>query len=304
MKKTFIMIGAFVALMLSSCGSNYYVYSSFHEPATDGLRYIYSKDGLHWDSIPGVWLKPEVGKQKVMRDPSIVRTPDGIYHLVWTTSWRGDKGFGYAESKDLIHWSEERMIHVMDDPTTVNVWAPELFYDEDRKECMIIWASCIPGKFARGIEDEKNNHRLYYTTTKDFKSFSPAKLLIDPGYSVIDATLVKKGWNDYVMVVKDNTRKMRNIKISFAHDPHGPWSLPSEPFTEPLTEGPATAKVGNDYIIYYDRYGSKDFGAQKTRDFKHFEVITQEVHVPPLHKHGTIFKAPKRLIKKLLNNSK
>jgi len=39
-----------------------------------------------------------------MRDPSMVRTPDGTYHLVWTTSWKGDLGFGYAYSKDLIHW--------------------------------------------------------------------------------------------------------------------------------------------------------------------------------------------------------
>ncbi|MDE6002143.1 MAG: arabinosidase, partial [Prevotella sp.] len=54
--------------------------TSFHEPATDGLRFIYSYDGWQWDSIPGVWLKPEVGKQKVMRDPSIIRTPDGTFH--------------------------------------------------------------------------------------------------------------------------------------------------------------------------------------------------------------------------------
>ena len=47
-----------------------YLYTSFHEPSTDGLRYLYSEDGLHWDSIPGVWLAPKQGK--VMRDPSII----------------------------------------------------------------------------------------------------------------------------------------------------------------------------------------------------------------------------------------
>lgn len=40
------------------------------------------------------------------------------------------------------------------DTTTVNVWAPELFYDDCNNELMIVWASCIPGKFERGIEDE------------------------------------------------------------------------------------------------------------------------------------------------------
>lgn len=67
------------------------MYSSFHEPATDGLRYLWSRDGMHWDAIPGTWLAPKVGKQHVMRDPSIQSTPDGVFHMVWTSSWRGDR---------------------------------------------------------------------------------------------------------------------------------------------------------------------------------------------------------------------
>ena len=26
--------------------------TSFHEPANEGLRYLYSEDGMHWDSVP------------------------------------------------------------------------------------------------------------------------------------------------------------------------------------------------------------------------------------------------------------
>lgn len=94
--------------------------------------------GQYSGHLPG----SKVGKQKVMRDPSIIRTPDGVFHLVWTSSWRGDRGFGYAESRDLMHWSEPKFIEVMDDPTTVNVWAPEFFWDEDRQQAMVVWASC------------------------------------------------------------------------------------------------------------------------------------------------------------------
>ena len=123
---------------------DYYMFTSFHEPADEGLRYLYSEDGIHWDSIPGVWLKPELGQHQLMRDPSMVRTPDGTYHLVWTTSWKGDLGFGYAHSKDLIHWSEQQMIPVMaDEPTTINVWAPEIFYDDENDQFMVVWASCV-----------------------------------------------------------------------------------------------------------------------------------------------------------------
>ena len=289
--------------LFASCATNeMYVYTSFHEPATDGLRYLASRDGVHWDSVPGTWLKPEVGKQRVMRDPSIVRTPNGVYHFVWTCSWRGDPGFGYAESKDLIHWSEQRFIKVMDDPTTVNVWAPELFYDDVRKQCMIVWASCIPHKFPRGVEDEDNNHRLYYTTTKDFKTFAPARLLIDTDFSAIDATILKRAKNDYVMVLKDNTRPNRNLKVSFATDPQGPWSTPSAQFTENFVEGPTVAKVDGSYIIYYDRYKKYDFGAMQTTDFRTFREVTDSVSIPKLHKHGTIFKAPARLVRKLFKH--
>src|SRR5688500_16969520 len=184
---------------------------------------LYSKDGYEWKDLDTVLLQPSVGNQKVMRDPSIAQGPDGIFHLVWTSSWRGDKGFGYASSKDLIHWSEQRLIPVMEhETTTVNVWAPELFYDEDGKQFIIIWASCIPQRFERGIEEDSNNHRMYVTTTKDFKTFSPTKLFLDPGFSVIDAVIVKRSMNDYVLVLKDNTRPERNIKVAFANNPSGP----------------------------------------------------------------------------------
>ena len=302
MKKRFCIFSLLLTVMLTaSAQREVYVSTSFHEPATDGLRFIYSYDGWHWDSIPGTWLRPEVGRQKVMRDPSVIRTPDGTFHLVWTSSWRGDRGFGYASSKDLKHWSEQRFIEVMTDTTTVNVWAPELFWDDERGQAVIVWASCIPGKFPDGQEEHKNNHRLYYTTTKDFKTFAPAKLMIDPGFSCIDATLVKRGKRDYVMVLKDNTRPERDIKVAYSKSPYGPWSAASEPFTGKMMEGPTTAKVDGGWLIYYDRYELKDFGAHFTKDFVKFEDVSKQVSVPVLHKHGTIFKAPESIVYNLLH---
>lgn len=302
MKKLFLYSLVTLAMMFSTSTSakDIYVSTSFHEPANEGLRFIYSYDGINWNPIEGTFLSPKVGNQKVMRDPSIVKGPDGTFHLVWTSSWRGDKGFGYASSKDLIHWTEERFITVMDDPTTVNVWAPELFYDDVKRQYMIIWASCIPGKFPDGLEDHNNNHRLYYTTTKDFKTFSKAKLLIEPGFSSIDATMVKRGNNDYVMVLKDNTRKQRNIKVAFAKSPYGPWSEASESFTDMFCEGPSTAYVDGWYYIYYDSYRQKIYGAHRTKDFKTFEDRTGSVKFPVGHKHGTVFMASEDIVNNLI----
>ncbi|WP_163712523.1 glycoside hydrolase family 43 protein [Mangrovibacterium lignilyticum] len=294
---------ALLALISCSKEKGVYVFSTFREPADKGLFLAYSEDGYHWNDLGGPWLKPEVGQQKVMRDPSVVQGPDGTFHMVWTSSWRGDLGFGYANSKDLIHWSEEQFITVMTDTATVNVWAPELFYDDDNDRFIIIWASTIPFKFEKGEEEEKNNHRMYYTTTKDFKSFTDTKLFLDPDFSVIDCVIVKRGVKDYVLVLKDNTRPNRNIKVAFGETPLGPWNDISEPFTGFLSEGPTVVKVGEDYLIYYDDYGNKKYGCARTGDFKSFEDISDQVSLPEGHKHGTIFKAKQSVVDALMKKT-
>ena len=292
--------------LLFGCNAeeNYYMFTSFKEPATEGLYYLYSKDGYDWTRIEKNFLQPEVGNQQVMRDPSMVQGPDGTYHMVWTTSWRGDLGFGYASTKDLINWTEQRLIPAMDfDTTSVNVWAPELYYDQDSDRFIIIWASTIPYKFPKGEEDEKNNHRMYYTTTRDFKSFTETKLFLEPGFSVIDAVIVRRAADDFVLVLKDNTRPERNLKVAFGTSPLGPWKNISDPFTGFLTEGPAVLNLGEDYLIYFDEYRTKSYGAVRTQDFIQFDSIDHQINVPKGHKHGTIFCANKEVLNGLLREA-
>jgi len=298
--KSWTYILLFFAAMISSCSRKAYLFTSFHEPANEGLRILYSEDAYHWKAFEAIFLKPEVGEQKVMRDPSMVLGPDGVFHLVWTSSWRGDKGFGYASSKDLIHWSEQDFIPVMEkEAETVNVWAPELFYDDVKKQYIIIWASTIPNRFPKGEEEELNNHRMYYTTTKDFKVFSPTKLFLDPGFSVIDAVIVKRGNADYVLVLKDNTRPERDLKVAFADNPLGPFKNVSAPYTKKFTEGPAVVKVDDHWLVYFDSYADKNYGAVKTTDFKTFSSANVEITVPEGHKHGTIVPVKKSFLKNL-----
>ena len=298
-----LLISCSLLILFVSCSNKAYLFTSFNETADKGLRMLYSNDGYNWNDLDTVLLKPGVGNQKVMRDPSMVQGPDGTFHLVWTSSWRGDKGFGYASSKDLITWSSERFIPVMEhEPTTVNVWAPELFYDDEQKQYIIIWASCIPGRFERGIEEDSNNHRMYAVTTKDFMEFSDTKLFLDPKFSVIDAVIVKRAVKDYVLVLKDNTRPERNIKVAFSDSPMGPWKNISKPFTDNFTEGPSVVKVKDDWLIYYDSYRKKIYEASATKDFVHFTNITDKVRIPEGHKHGTIVTVKQKFVKQLKSN--
>src|SRR5215207_9136494 len=105
-----------------------YVFSYFKGNGEDGLHLAYSEDGLTWRALnhDSAFFKPTVGREKLTRDPSIVRGPDGTYHMVWTAGWN-EHGFGYARSKDLINWTDETFVPVMaHEPTAMNTWAPEI----------------------------------------------------------------------------------------------------------------------------------------------------------------------------------
>ena len=276
----------------------------------DGLHLACSNDGLQMTPLnrDAIYLKPTIGGG-LMRDPCIRQGSDGVYHLVWTTGW-WDKGFGVSSSPDLVHWSPQQFVEVnKDNPTAINTWAPELFYNDQKQEWMVFWATTIPGKFAEteppaGKGDSgpnKNqplNHRIYYVTTKDFQTWSDAKLLVDPGFNCIDATIAKIPANGtplagkYVMVLKDETivpLAKKNLRVLTADAPDGPWSAASEPITKDWVEGPTIAQVGNDWYIYYDEYRNHTYGAVRTRDFKTFDVVTENFVFPKGARHGTVF---------------
>jgi hypothetical protein len=139
-----------------------YLFTSFRGNGEDGLHLAYSRDGYNWTDLGGPFLRPKVGVSKLMRDPCIIQGPDGTFHMVWTSGW-GEKGIGYANSKDLIHWSDQKYIEVMvQEPQARNCWAPEVFYDESGKQYVIFWSTTIPGRFpeTEASGDRGWNHRI------------------------------------------------------------------------------------------------------------------------------------------------
>ena len=289
------------AISRSSAGrGEVFLFTSFRDSDQKFLRFLYSYDGYHWTNVPGTFLEANVGTNKQFRDPSIVRGRDGVFHLVWTAGWHGDQGFGCASSKDLVHWSAQKFVPVMtNEPTTVNVWAPEVFCDDG--QFIIVWASTVPGRFPDKLEKHDNNQRLFFTTTRDFIRFAPAELFFNADYSVIDGFLVKDGQR-FVLVNKDNSRPMLNLRVAFGNSPLGPWKDVSEPFTQKFTEGPCALKVGDDWLIYFDAYREKIYGAVKTRDFKTFTDVTKDVSFPENHKHGTAIRVPFEILDGLLKS--
>ena len=282
-----------------------YLFSYFKDNGDDGLHLAYSEDGYTWESLKNdtSFLTPRVGKDSLMRDPCIIQGGDGLYHMVWTVSWT-DKGIGYASSKDLIHWSEQRYLPVMDhEKGTRNTWAPEITYDRVAEQYMIYWASTITDKFpeTRSVKENGYNHRMYYTLTKDFKTFADTELLFDPGFNVIDATIEKVD-DGYLMFLKDETvvPEQKNIKMAYSETLNGPYSTLGLPITgDYWAEGPTSLKVDGKWIVYFDKYVDKEYGAVQSTDLKKWEDISGQINFPKGARHGTVFKVPRGLLSQL-----
>jgi hypothetical protein len=306
-------------LLLLACSvaraADGYLFTYFIGNGEDGLHLAASDDGYHWDKLGGgkSYLAPKVGKSRLMRDPCIVRGPDGTYHMVWTSGWN-ENNIGYASSKDLVNWSEQKELPVMaHEPTVLNAWAPEITWDDKRGEFLIFWASTVPGKFplTEGTSEDKYNHRMYFTTTKDFASFAPTRLFYDPGFSVIDATFVRaKG--KATLLVKDETRypPRKYLQLAAAPDLQGPFGPLAKPFTEPglWVEGPTALQIGDDVIVYYDAYKTRNYGALRSRDLVHWEDVSKQMHFPDegtkqRMRHGTAIAVPAALLAALRSPS-
>lgn len=283
-----------------------------------GLHLAYSYDGRVWTALNNdePLLVPEIGEDKLMRDPSICRGPDGTFHMVWTSSW-DDRIIGYASSKDLVNWSAQQAIPVMaHEPTARNCWAPELTYNPDDGLFYIYWATTIPGRHAAipGMEQKeaKLNHRIYLTTTRDFKDFSPTRLWFNPGFSAIDAAIVRDPVaKDWIMVVKNenHTPTEKNIRVTRTGDLAAGFPTEvSAKISPDWVEGPSPLFVGDTLYVYFDCYRKRRYGAVCSHDRgKTWTDASKEVSFPKDIRHGTAFAVDKafvdELVKKLANAS-
>lgn len=272
---------------------SYFEHRTKNEP---GLRLALSEDGLTYSALRGGarFLVPEVGESKLMRDPFLFKGAgrNAGWHLIWTTAWEGVT-IGHASSYDLINWSAQQAIPVMaNTPGTRNCWAPEAVWDAVTGQYVIFWASTVKGRFAEtaGTSESDYNHRMYCTTTRDFRTFTPARLFYDPGFSVIDATFFRDRRGGLNMIVKDETLKpeRKHLRITRARTPMGPFGPLSAPLPGAWVEGPSAINVGRDAIIFFDRYREGKYGAVRSRDLVSWEIIDHLVRMPERASHGTI----------------
>ena len=296
-------------LLFNSCSQpkNVYLFSYFLGNGEDGLHFAFSHDGLTWEALNDgkSYLAPQLGA-KLMRDPSICQGPDGTFHLVWTTGW-WDRIIGYASSKDLVNWSEQKEIPVMiHEPEAKNSWAPELFYDDVSALFYIFWATTIPDRHGEVAESEREkglNHRIYYTTTRDFITFADTRMMFNPDFSVIDAAVIK--WNsEYILFLKNENPNPPEKNIRYTKSANMGEDFPinvSAPITgDYWAEGPSPLKVGDDLYVYFDKYRDRRYGAVRSRDGVAWEDISEQIVFPKGTRHGTAFPVTEKVLERLM----
>lgn len=187
-----------------------YIFAYFPYAGTKDERIYFGigEDGLNFKALNDgkPVLESKLGTHG-LRDPFIIRSPEGDrFYLIATDltvagidqdgthypgqGWsenqvRGSQKIMVWESTDLVNWSEQRECKVAVD-TAGCTWAPEAYWDDTIGQYVVFWSSKVS-------DDGNSKQRIYYATTRDFYSFSPAKVWIDSDVSVIDATVIKVG---------------------------------------------------------------------------------------------------------------
>ena len=263
------------------------------------LHIALSSDGRHWTALNDnnpVW-------DQQIRDPYVRRDPDGLWRILSTGGGRaGDRAIVgpsclYATSKDLITFQVEGPLTLMKDVRNEtgslarNIWAPEWFYDEKTNEYMLFWSS--------SFENEGwKKSRLWYCKTRDWKTFTPAKPLFEPPYSVIDGTLLEHEGVYYLFHKEEEfgekTGERRAIRVATSKLPEGPYAIVEGHLNQGqivpvITEGPTVVKdpVKPGWLLFYDYCMTNRFGVSYSRDLINWSV-EDDVSFPSEARHGCV----------------
>ncbi len=247
--------------------------------------------------FPGDDADNSDGYANLVRDPSILYGPDGLFHLVFTSDINS-RSFGYAESPDLVHWSNVKLVQIWEnEPQSIDhTWAPEIYYDD-------VFSNCYMVAFSSGVGGDTLH--IQYTTTTDFDTWTaPRDLYRKPdNTTVIDGFIAKVTADHYIMATAQNGTAW----IVDGPTPYGPWTTRSSGAMGSPREGPALIKIGDTWHLYADYYaGLSDdvFRMAISSDTTNWTEVSAQTDLPakadvpdygydggPPH-HCTVFAAP------------
>ena len=264
---------------------------SYFKTNSEALYMLTSDDGYNWKPFNNgsAVLTGTVG-EKTLRDPFVFKDQQGVYHLISTNGWQSSS-IVHTTSTDLLNWTDQKFLPVMGDIKGVsNTWAPECIYDSKADTYMIYWSSTV----RKSIFSKRRNHRIWYTTTKDFNRFTESKVLFDPGYNVIDASIIKYK-SQYLMAFKDERGqhlfpKYKGIRMCTSESPQGPFKNITDIISPKPVEGPSLFIIEDKLVMFYDYFTKGRYGASSSLDGNHWQNVDDSFNLPNDLRHGAVFK--------------
>lgn len=206
-----------------------YLMAHFVEDANGYAEKIYFDLGRGED--PTKWDKLNNGEPILMsnlgtigvRDPYLIRSPEGDKFYLFATDLRvfggvgdwgdwgshGSRSLLVWESTDLKNWSDTRLVEVAPENAGM-AWAPEAIWDEDKGEYVVFWASELYDQATDPAHTRPTGAKIMYATTRDFGTFSPAKIYIDAERGAIDTTMIEHDGKIY-RFSKDNSSVSKQL---------------------------------------------------------------------------------------------
>ena len=285
------------------------------------VYFAVSRDGRTFIDVNGgnpVMTGDTLAEQKGIRDPHLMRGPDGAFYLAMTdlhiyakqeglrdTEWERE-GYGWGnnraivlmKSKDLIHWKRTniRLDKVFPDIGDIGcVWAPTTVYDEEAGKLMLSFT------MRYGTD---GLHKLYYSyVNDDYDSLLtfPKQLFEYPkACSCIDSDVTHVGKKYHLYYVAHDSHDS-GVKHAVSDHATGPYTYEPrwcDPEQTPCEAPTLRQMIGRDeWILMYDVFSARpnNMGFSATTDFihytdlGHFHTMTDENAVMK----ATNFSSPK-----------
>ena len=295
-----------------------YLFSYFKDE-THSIYFATSTDGYTFTDINGgepVFLGKDLGEQKGVRDPHVMRGPDNAFYMSMTdlhiyaqreglraTEWerpREDYGWGnnrsliFMKSYDLINWTYA-LVHIADlFPEFSDIgaaWAPQTIFDTERKKLMVYFTVRHKGG---------HNYMVYSYADDAFTTLetTPKRLFTYPNKdkSTIDGDITKVGDKYHLFyVAHDNPGGLRHAESSKINQGYQYDPRKVDPETVACEAPMLWRRIGSDrYILMYDVFGAKpnNMGFSETTDFVNYKNLGR-FNDPGSSMKATNFSGPK-----------
>ena len=272
----------------------------YFKDETHAIYFATSTDGRTFTDVNNaepILSGKDIADQKGVRDPHIMRGPDGAFYLSMTdlhiyaqkeglrsTDWerpREQYGWGnnraliLMKSYDMIHWTHS-LVHVGDlFPAYADIgaaWAPETIFDKEQNKLMVYFTTRMKGG---------DNFMVYSYADSAFTTLAtePKRLFSYPvaKKSTIDGDITKVGEKFHLYyVAHDNPGGLRHavsdkINEGYQFDP-----AKVDPETVSC-EAPMLWRLlgSQNYVLMYDVFGAKpnNMGFSETSDFVHYKNL-------------------------------